>query len=106
MKNFLVYKIAHSGTYSDVIHESDGVSGVQRLCILLYAVHEILEVEGRKCLPGVVAAHSTYFFCVVQALSLTVQDIYVFGGNKQLTSPRRRMVILSRLSKDKHQSRA
>ena len=88
MTNFLVYKIAHSGTLAEVIHESNGVSGVQTLCTSLYAIHEIQEVEGRKRLPGVVAARSTYFFCIVQALSLTVHGIYVFGGNKQLTSPK------------------
>ena len=86
MINFLVYKIAHSGTYSDVIHISDGVSGVQGLCTSLYAIHEIQEVERRKCLPGVAAARSTYFFRVVQALSLTVRYIYVFGGIKRQAS--------------------
>ena len=51
-------------------------------------MYEIQEVEGRKRLPGVVAARRTYFFCVIQALSLTVQDIYVFGGIKRLASPK------------------
>ena len=60
-ENFLVYKIAHSGTLAEVIHVSNGVSGVQTLCTSLYAIHEIQEVEERKCSPGV-AAHSTYFF--------------------------------------------
>ena len=86
MTNFLVYKIAHSGTLAEVIHESNGVSGVQTLCTSLYAIHEIQEGEGRKRLPDVVAARSTYFFCVVQALSLTVHDIHVLGGIEQLTS--------------------
>ena len=71
-----------------MIHESDNVSGVQSLCTSLYAIHEIQEVEGRKCLPGVVAARSAYFFCEVQALSLTVQGIYVFGGIERLASPK------------------
>ena len=71
-----------------MIHESNGVSAVQTLCTSLYAIREIQEVERRKCLPGVVAARSTYFLCVVQALSLTVHDIYVFDGIKQLTLPK------------------
>ena len=68
MTNFLVYKIAHSGTLAEVIHESNGVSGVQTLCTSLYAIHESQEF--------------------LQALSLTVQGIYVFGRIKRLASPK------------------